>query len=685
VTTATACGHCGLPLGRRPVRTTIDGAAIVCCCYGCVLAHQVTRASGEEGRAAGIFVRLGLGVFFAVNVMMVSMPAYVPHVYGAEAAPVDGPMFYVLRVLGMILTAPVLVLLGWPILASAWQGMRDGVANTDALIVLGTVAAYALSVANTLAGRSAVYFDTAAMLLVLVTVGRYLEASAKAEASAAVRARLGALPATADREQAGGALESVDPEALRVGDVVRVAPGSAFPTDGVVLAGTGGVDESTLTGESLPVLKEPGSPVAGGTCSLDGAFRVSITRPLRDGTAARIVALLRRALGERAPWERTADRAARWLVPTVIAIAVCAGLAWTRIEGLERGVLVALAVLVVACPCGLGIATPVATWTGLAAAARHGVVVRTAAALERVATLRALGFDQTGPLTTRTPRLTAIAPEPGVDPMHVLRQAAALAGTLRHPLAAAITVAAGDAVSGQTATDVRSVPGRGAHGHVDGAAVAIGSARFIDELLGGAFPVQDENGPTVSVAENGRPIGVLRFAEAPRDEAADALAALHRLGVRVLLATGDRQATAVVPSLVAAKDAAVGLLPAEKLERVRALRAGAGPVAMVGDGVNDAPALAGADIGIAVAGATDLTRGTADVAILGDDLRRVPWLIAHARRTGRVARQNIAWACAYNAVAVALAAAGRLGPLVAAAAMLGSSLAVVANARRLAR
>jgi heavy metal translocating P-type ATPase len=677
------CGHCGLPLGRRPVRATVDAVPLLCCCYGCVLAHQVTRADGDAGRAAGIYVRLGLGVFFAINVMMVSMPAYVPYVYGADVVPIDGPLFYVLRVLAIGLTAPVLVLLGWPIVASAWQGLLAGAANTDALIVLGTVAAYTLSVANTIAGRPAVYFDTAAMLLVLVTVGRYLEATAKAEAGAAVRARLVSLPPAATRERATGDVESAPPEALVVGDVVRVGPGAAFPSDGVVVTGTGGVDESMLTGESWPVSKEPGSPVAGGTCSVDGVFRVRVSRALRDGTAARIAELLNRALRERAPWERIADRAARWLVPAVIAIAAVAAIFWTHAEGIERGVLVGLAVLVVACPCGLGIATPVATWTGLATAARRGVVVRSAAALERAAGIRAVVFDKTGTLTARAPHLRAVEPAAGVDSAHVLSRAAAVARAVQHPLAAAIVTAAG-ALELPLLGEARSVPGQGARGVVDGIPVAIGSARFVSAIIGRVLAAGDDSGPAVYVVEGKRLLGVLRFVERPRSEAAGALAALRRLGLRVMLATGDRQASAVVPDLVAPEEAALGLLPDEKMARVRMLRDSAGPIAMVGDGVNDAPALAAADLGIAVAGATDLTRVNADVAILGDDLGRVAWLIAHARRTSRVARQNIVWAFVYNAVAIGFAAAGRLGPLVAAAAMLGSSLAVMANARRLA-
>jgi Cu2+-exporting ATPase len=697
MTDAATCGHCGLPLGRRPVVAAVDGAQARFCCYGCVLASQVTRARGEDGAAAAILVRLGLGVFFAVNVMMVSMPAYVPYVYGAEAGPIDGPLFHVLRVLAIVLTAPVLVLLGGPIVASAWHGLRRGVANTDALIVLGTVAAYGLSIANTIAGRPAVYFDTAAMLLVLVTVGRWLEASARAEAGRAVRARLAPAPPRARRQRAdaAGALmpfDDVDPDALVPGDVVRVGPGDAFPTDGIVVAGEGGVDEAALTGESFPVGKEAGSAVAGGTCSVDGVFEVRVTEVARASAAARIGDLLAAALRERTPWERTADRAARVLVPVVVALAFAAGGVWTWTSGIERGLLVAIAVLVVACPCGLGIATPVAIWTGLATASRRGVIVRSAPALERAAAVGAVVFDKTGTLTTRTPRLVAVEPVPDalvdrtgalVDRAGALRLAAAVAAGTTHPLAAAICAAApGDGVA---ATAVRSLPGRGVTGVVGSRQVTIGSARLVRERLGRA--IDDDaraNGPRVFVLVDDVPLAVLRFAEAPRTEARSALASLRRLGLRVLLATGDASAPAVVPSLVAAADARVGLLPADKLSALGAIRRHYGAVAMVGDGVNDAPALAGADLGIAVGSATDLARTTADVAILSDDLERIPWLVAHARRVGRVARQNLAWAFGYNAIAVVLAAAGQLGPLVAAAAMIASSLAVVANARRLA-
>jgi Cu+-exporting ATPase len=672
-----------------------------------VLALQVTRARGESGAASAVLVRLGLAIFFAMNVMMLSLPTYAPHVYGAAGAPAEGTLFQVLRVLAMVFAAPVLLLLGWPILAGALRGMRGGVPNTDALIILGTAAAYGLSVANTVAGRGDVYFDTAAALLVLVTLGRYLEARAKAEAGAAIRTRLAPAPALAARVlleaseeeidglERSGAVEAVPPERLRVGDVVRVRPGDAFPTDGVVLEGRGGADEASLTGESRAVEKEPGSAVAGGTCSIDGSFLVRVTSRAADSAPARIAALLEQARRERAPAERLADRIAAVMVPGVLIVAALAGVYWTLQHGFDHGLLAALAVLVVACPCGLGIATPVAVWTGLVAAARSGVVVRSAPALERAASIVRVLFDKTGTLTERTPRLIAAEPAQGrsVPAGELLALAAALESGLTHPLARA-TLAAWDDPSGGLlplgqmprldAGSVRVLPGRGVRGTIDGRRIAVGSIRFARRDLAGTDPfldvVERAQGTAVALWDEEGVLGALRFAETPRREAAASVAALRALGLRVGLLSGDLRADAVVPDILAAEEAALGLLPEDKVARVRAER---DPLAMVGDGINDAPALAAADLGIAVGSATDLARVTADVAIVSDDLGRVPWLLAHARRVRRVIVENLFWVFAYNAVAIALAAAGMLSPLVASLVMLASSLLVVANARRL--
>ncbi len=705
------CAHCDLPLGRYPVHGTVGGVRQACCCYGCLLALQVTRARGDDGAAAAIMVRLGLAIFFAMNVMMVSMPTYAPVVYGGGAA--DGPLFGVLRVLAMTFAAPVLILLGWPIAAAAWEGARGGRPTADLLIVVATLAAYALSIANTLAGRSAVYFDTAAMLLVLVTLGRYLEARAKADAGAAVRAGLAPVPAQTTRHVAGR-WEPIAVAAVAAGDVLRVGPGDAFPTDGVVVAGEGGVDEASLTGESRAVAKAPGSAVASGTCSIDAVFHVRATAAAAASAAARIADLLAHARRERSAAERAADAAARVLVPVVALVAIGAGL-WPALHGdVDAGVLRALAVLVVSCPCALGIATPIALWTGLVTAARRGVVVRAAPVLERAAAIDRMLVDKTGTLTERQPQIVAIEPVAGAGEDALLAYAAALETGLAHPIARAV-VAAWDARHARSSThaappqarDVRIVLG-GVRGVVDGVPCAIGDARVLrfasdvapprhvaaptiataqDRTAGDAGDEEgmrrEAGGERVIVVVDGCVHGVLRCAETPRSEAAAALRALRRLGIDVALVSGDRSADAVVPALVPAANATLGLTPAAKLLHVRAARRDGRGVAMLGDGINDGPALAAADVGIAVAGATDLARITADVVLVADDLRRLPWFFAHARRVRRVVRQNLCWAFGYNAIAVVLAAAGLLTPVLASAAMLASSLAVVGNARRL--
>jgi P-type Cu2+ transporter len=680
--TATECAHCGLPLGRRPVVADVEGQRAQFCCYGCVLALQVTRARGESGAAATILVRLGLAIFFAINVMMMSMPTYVPYVYGADAADETSGLFQLLRVLALVLAAPVIGLLGWPILVGAANGLRRGGANTDALIVLGTVAAYALSVANTIRGAGPVYFDTAAMLLVLVTLGRYLEARAKAEAGAAVRATLAPGPVLATRLR-NGTSELVSPEALVPGDVVRVGPGDAFPTDGIVLDGMGGVDEAALTGENRPVTKETGSAIAGGTCSIEGLFRVRVTALAAESAAARIAALLAGARRERAPAERLADTVAGVLVPIVVAIALAAGAFWSVRGSLGDGLLIGLAVLVVACPCGLGIATPIAVWTALVTAARQGVIVRSPAALERAARIRHVLFDKTGTLTERTPCLVSVecAPGSGLSPEELTARAAALENGINHPLARAI--AGVTLLDPDTVGAVRVVPGRGIRGIINGTPIAIGSPRFAaEDRLNIGAQYREYDGSIVLVWAPGQLLGALRFDEAVRTDAAPAIFALRRQGLGVEMVSGDTGAGAVVPALIASHDAALGLSPEDKLAHVRTARQ-RGNVAMVGDGINDAPALAAADLGVAVGCATDLARMTADVAIVSDDLRRVPWLLDYAHRVTAVIRQNLFWAFAYNAGAVAMAAAGTLNPLVASLAMLASSLAVVANARRL--
>jgi len=686
-----SCAHCGLALRRRVVVATVDGEDQRFCCYGCALALQITRARGEEGAAATILVRLGLAIFFAMNVMMVSLPTYAPHVYGDAAIGSGAPLIRVLQVLAMAFAAPVLVLLGAPIAAAALRGARQGGLAADALIVLGVVAAFGLSALRVVHGDGPVYFDTAVMVLVLVTLGRYLEAQARAAATAAVRSDLVPGGGVARLVEESGERRA-EVAALRPGQIVRVLPGEAFPSDATVIAGKGWVDEAALTGENRPVAKTLGSEVFGGTLSVDGGFAVRLRCAAGDSAAARIAELVAAASRERSHAERAADRVAQVFLPLVIAIALGTALWWALHGGVDRGILTGLSVLVVACPCALGLATPLAVWLGLAAAARRGIVVRSAAALERAAEVGCVLFDKTGTLTDRLPALRAVAVAPGCgfDRDEVLALAAALETGLVHPLARSIEAAfhaeRGAAARPPAVSDLRTAAGRGVSGVVGGAHLYLGSPLWAAaegvsgwDVHPGAAP------PGVLLWADGRMLGALYFEEQMRPEAGAALRRLRRAGISVRLLSGDHSAAAVVPALLREDEVEVGLLPEDKLRRVRELRAVAPAqrLAVVGDGLNDAPALAAADFGIAFGDCVDLTRSAADAVVLAADLERVPWLLQHARRVMRVVRQNLFWAFAYNTVAVVAAASGRLTPLLASLTMLVSSLAVVANARRL--
>jgi len=686
-----SCDYCALPVRRSPVELVIDGTAKRFCCYGCGLALQITDSRGEEGHAAAILVRLGLAIFFAMNVMMMSLPAYAPHVYG-ETVDSDGALFSVLRVLAMVFAAPVLVLLGGPILSSAVRNLRSGAFATDALIVLGVVAATAISAWRVFAGGGPVFFDTAVMVLVLVTLGRYLEARARARAGAAIRRQVS--PDGVIAHRISGGAEDVEIDQLRPGDRVRVLPGEMFPTDGRVTDGSGWVDEAALTGESTPLLKRPSSLVSGGTCSLDGRFEVAVERAASDSATARIAGLLAEASRRPSPVERATERVARFFLPATLLIAAATALWWGVDRGIDDAVLRGLSVLVVACPCALGLATPLAMWLGLGAAASRGIVVRSAEALEHAAAVDAVYFDKTGTLTSSTPRLVACLPSEGsgLTASELLAHAALLEQGLNHPLARAIEKGAlanlevASTIAGRRAEDLRILPGRGVVGEIEGTTVTLGSPEFAAQSFPGQIAPTMTHGAVYLWTARGI-LGEIRFAEEIRPSAAILIDRLRRRRFPLRVLSGDRRADAISPQLVSRDEVELGLSADDKLEAVRAAsrqrRHSGGALAMVGDGLNDAPALAAADLGIAFGAPSDLTRLNADAVVLADDLMRIDWLLDHAHRLRRVIRQNLVWAFGYNTIALVAAAAGWLTPMIASILMLLSSSFVIANSRKL--
>jgi len=593
------------------------------------------------------------------------------------------------------LAAPVQALVGWRFYRGAWASLRGGAANMDVLVALGTSAAFFWSAGQLLAGgHGPLYFEASVAVLGFVLLGNLLQARATSGASAALTALSELTPETARRRTRDGAEEQVAVEALALGDVVLVRPGERVPVDGAVLEGESALDESLVTGESKPVAKAAGDPVVAGSLNGSGFLAVTATAVGEDATPARIGRLVARAQLAKAPVQRLVDRVTAIFVPAVVAIAAVTFAGWL-IAGAGFGAALghAIAVLVIACPCALGLATPAALVAGTGAGAKAGILVRDIDALERAARVTAVVFDKTGTLTAGRPALVATEAVDG-DAAKLLALAAAVERGSEHPLAHAIVEAAeGQGLAIPAATSIRADPGEGVVGEVGGLKVAVGSVRMLVEAGAHTAPIEPmlarhaaEGRTAVAVSEGRRARGVLAFADAPRPSAAAAVGRLERQGVAVIMLTGDSaEAAAPIARAVGIARVEAGARPADKLATIQRLKAEGAQVAMVGDGVNDAPALAAADLGIAMGGGADVALESAGVALLRPDPELVSAALALSRRTVATIRQNLVWAFAYNVVGLPLAAFGFLSPAIAGAAMALSSASVVLNALRLAR
>jgi Cu+-exporting ATPase len=613
------------------------------------------------------------------------------------------------------LSTPVVLWAGAPFFVRGWGSIRTGNLNMFTLIAMGTGIAWATSVAATLApelfppafrdmhGAAPVYFEAAAVITVLVLLGQVLELRARQKTSGALRALLGLAPKTARRIAAHGD-EDVPIEAIKVGDLLRVRPGEKIPVDGVITQGRSSVDESMVTGESMPVSKTDGDRVIGGTVNQNGALVVRAEKVGRDTMLARIVDMVARAQRSRAPVQRLADRVAGWFVPAVIAVAIIAFAAWAAFgpePRLSYGLVAAVTVLIIACPCALGLATPMSIMVAIGRAARAGILIRDAAALEQLERVDTLVIDKTGTLTEGRPKVIAVIPAAGFDENESLRLAAGVEGLSEHPLAQAILNAArerGLAVS--EARDFVAPAGKGAVATVEGRRVALGNATLMrelniatDELDRAAEQAREDGATAILIAMDGRAAGVIAIADPVKASAQPALQALRADGIRIVMLTGDTVTTArAVARTLGIAEIEAGVLPERKSEVVQRLRSTGRVVAMVGDGVNDAPALAAADIGIAMGGGTDVAIESAGITLLTGDLTGLVRARRLSRATMRNIRQNLAFAFLYNAAGVPVAAGALypwfgilLSPMAGAAAMALSSVSVIANALRLAR
>ncbi|PHP67303.1 copper-translocating P-type ATPase [Zhengella mangrovi] len=598
------------------------------------------------------------------------------------------------------LAAGVMAVSGTRFYREAFAAVRGGGANMAVLVSIGTTVAFAWSLWQVLAGHGHghLYFEAAAVVLTLVMLGKYLEARARQGASSALAA-LGKLqPRSAERIGPDGP-ETVAAEDLRPGDRVLVRPGKQMPCDGTIRSGATSVDESLVTGESLPVERQPGDPVITGTVNGSGAVEVEVTAVGADTRLARMTKLVEEAQQGNAPIQRLVDRISAVFVPVILVAAALTFLGWWLIAGdAEGGLVAAVSVLVIACPCALGLATPTALAAGTGAAARAGILIRDIETLETAGHVGAIAFDKTGTLTLGKPQVSAIEPadvaRTDINAAELLTLAASLEASSEHPLAEALVIKAKAAnLALKPASGVTARAGQGLIGTVDGRRVAVGNMRLMAaEGIGEAaaqdlFAALPAAGTTAGVAVDGQLAGAIAFSDLPRKEAAEAVARLRKTGLEAVMLTGDNEAAARrVAGEIGIDDVRAALAPEEKVAAVRAMDTNRkGGVAFVGDGLNDGPALAAAKLGIALSSGTDVAREAAAITLMRPDLTLVPAALDIAAKTKRTITQNLVWAFVYNVIGIPLAALGILSPVFAGAAMAFSSVSVVTNSALLAR
>jgi len=648
--------------------------------------------------------RFWVGVVLSVPVVALEMGGHFTHLPFSAA---------VSNWIQFALATPVVLWGGWPFFVRGWQSVINRSLNMFTLIAMGTGAAWLYSVIATLApqvfpasfrmdGAVAVYFEAAAVITVLVLLGQVLELRAREHTSGAIRGLLGLTPKTAHRLSEDGSEEEAPIDAIVVGDRLRVRPGEKVPVDGEMLEGRSSLDESMVTGESMPVTKEQGFKLIAGTINQTGSFVMRVEKVGSDTLLSQIVQMVATAQRSRAPIQRLADQVAGWFVPGVITIAVMAFAGWAFFGPEPRyayGFVAAVTVLIIACPCALGLATPMAIMVGVGRGASVGVLIKDAEALERMEMVDTLVVDKTGTLTAGKPKVIAVVGTAGFGEDEILRFAASVEHSSEHPLARAIVAIAEERkVALAAVTDFDAPTGKGAVGRVDGHSIALGNAKFLseldittDELSSDAERLRQDGATVICVAIDGKAAGVIAIADPVKESTVPALRALIADGIRIVMLTGDNRTTALaVAQKLGIKEVEAEVLPDHKSAVIEKLRREGRVVAMAGDGVNDAPALAAADVGIAMGTGTDIAIESAGVTLLGGDLGGIVRARRLSKATMRNIRQNLFFAFIYNAAGVPIAAGVLypvfgllLSPIFAAAAMALSSVSVIANALRL--
>jgi Cu+-exporting ATPase len=669
----------------------------------------ITATSGPNPDLADMIRRFWLGLVLALPVVILEMGGHFANLHM-----IIGPKWS--NWLQLLFATPVVLWAGWPFFVRGWQSLLTRNLNMFTLIAMGTGVAWLYSVIAVLLpdifppafrgpdGTVAVYFEAAAVITVLVLLGQVLELRARDQTSGAIRALLDLAPKTARRIRPDGQEEEVALDVIAVGDRLRLRPGEKVPVDGVVIEGRSALDESLVTGESMPVTKTVGDKVIAGTLNATGSFVMRAEKVGRDTMLARIVQMVAAAQRSRAPIQRLADQVAGWFVPTVILFAIAAFVAWAMFGPEPRyayGLVAAVTVLIIACPCALGLATPMSIMVGVGRGAQAGVLIKNAEALERMEKVDTLVVDKTGTLTEGKPKVVAVVPATGFEESEALRLAASVEQASEHPLAAAVVASAKErrlALSQVSAFD--SPTGKGVVGMVDGRHITLGNAKFLREIGIATTDLDDEaerlraDGATaIFLAVDGKIAAVIAIADPVKPTTPEALKLLAQDGVRVVMLTGDNRTTAqAVARRLGIENVEAEVLPEQKSAVVERLRQQGSVVAMAGDGVNDAPALAAADVGIAMGTGTDVAIESASITLLKGDLTGIVRARRLSAATMHNIRQNLFFAFVYNAAGVPIAAGVLyplfgilLSPVIAAAAMALSSVSVVGNSLRLRR
>ncbi|WP_039044403.1 heavy metal translocating P-type ATPase [Sporosarcina sp. ZBG7A] len=596
-----------------------------------------------------------------------------------------------------ILATPVQFWIGWTFYKGAFSALRNGSANMDVLVVLGTSAAYFYSVFLVLTGSNhGLYFETSAVLITLILLGKLFEARAKGHSSDAIKKLMGLQPTMAVVERDGVASE-IPISDVQVGDVLVIRPGASVPVDAEVLSGSSAVDESMLTGESLPVDKVAGDLLYAATVNANGSLRVRAKNIGKDTMLSGIIRVVEEAQGSKAPIQRLADKISGVFVPVVVGIAVLTFLIWYFVVtpgDFAEALTSTIAVLVIACPCALGLATPTSIMAGSGRAAEHGILFKTAEAMEQTKSIDTIVFDKTGTITKGTPEVTDFCVSDSSKRESLIALASAAESDSEHPVARAIT-AFGQENEEQipTVEEFESIPGHGIHCKIDGIEVLLGNQKLLerfgvsfDDGIADTASLENDGKTVMYMAADGEHVGVIAVADTVKESSAQAVKELHALGMEVIMLTGDQERTAKsIAATVGIDRVIAGVLPDQKAQTILELQAEGKRVAMAGDGINDAPALAVADIGLAMGTGTAVAMEAADVTLMHGDLLRVPDTLTMSRLTVRNIKQNLFWALAYNSIGIPIAAAGLLAPWVAGAAMAFSSVSVVLNALRLQR